>query len=68
MMGQLTKGGVEAKNTTLFGKLADPKDGRLMSQGNHLVGVWMPGEMQRAQVCCPKLVLEKVVSECHIDW
>ena len=28
---------------TLFGDLADREDGRLMSQINHLVGVWMPG-------------------------
>ena len=26
---------------TLFGNLADGEDGRLMSQNNHLVGVWM---------------------------
>ena len=27
---------------TLFGKLTDQEDGRLTSQNNHLVGVWMP--------------------------
>ena len=27
---------------TLFGKLADREDDRLMSQNNHLIGVWMP--------------------------
>ena len=27
---------------TLFGKPADPEDGRLKSQNNHLIGVWMP--------------------------
>lgn len=27
---------------TLFRKLADGEDGRLMSQSNHLVGVWVP--------------------------
>ena len=26
---------------TLFGKLADREDGRLMSQHNDLIGVWM---------------------------
>ena len=36
------RGGVEARNTTLFGKSADQEDGRLASQNNHLVGVWMP--------------------------
>ena len=36
------RGGVEARNTTLFGKSADREDGRLASQNNHLVGVWMP--------------------------
>ena len=37
-VGQLTKrGGVEARNTTLFGELADREEGRLMSQNNHLV-------------------------------
>jgi len=35
--------GVEARNTTLFGKLPDQEDGRLMSQNNHLIGIWMPG-------------------------
>lgn len=33
----------EARNMTLFGKLADGKDGGLMSQNNHHVGAWMPG-------------------------
>ena len=28
---------------TLFRKLADREDDRLMSQNNHLVEVWMPG-------------------------
>ena len=32
---------VETKNMTLFRKPADQEDGRLMSQSNHLVGVWM---------------------------
>ena len=36
------RGGVEARNTTLFGKPADREDGRLVSQNNHLVEVWMP--------------------------
>ena len=35
--------GVEARDTTLFRKPADWEVGRLMSQHNHLVGVWMPG-------------------------
>ena len=35
--------GDEARNTTLFGELADQEDGRLISQNNHRVGVWMPG-------------------------
>ena len=35
--------GVEARNMTLFEKPADQEDGRLMSQSNHLVGLWMPG-------------------------
>ena len=35
--------GGEAKNTTLFGKLADQKDGRQTSQSNHLIGAGMPG-------------------------
>ena len=33
--------GVEGRHTTLFGP-ADREDGRLMSQSNHLVGVWKP--------------------------
>ena len=35
--------GVEARSITLFRELADGEDGRLMSQNNHLIGVWMPG-------------------------
>ena len=27
---------------TLFGKLADWEEGRLMSQNNHIIGVWVP--------------------------
>ena len=27
---------------TFLGKLADQEDGRLMSQNNHLIRVWMP--------------------------
>ena len=34
--------GVEARNTTLFGKLADREDGGLVSPKNHLIRVWMP--------------------------
>ena len=35
--------GAKARNVTLFRKSADWEDGRLMSQNNHLIGVWMPG-------------------------
>ena len=35
--------GIEARQTTLFGKQADRKDDRLVPQNNHLIGVWMPG-------------------------
>jgi len=28
---------------TLFGRPADQEDGRLMSQNNHFISVWMPG-------------------------
>ena len=34
---------VEIRHTSLFGKPADQEDGRVMSQKNHLIGVWMPG-------------------------
>ena len=34
--------GVEAGNTTLFRKLADQEHGGLVSQNNHLIGVWVP--------------------------
>ena len=34
--------GAEARNTTLFRKLADREYGILKSQNNHLIGVWMP--------------------------
>ena len=36
--------GVEARNTSLFGK-PDLEDGRLISQNNHVVGVWFPGSL-----------------------
>ena len=35
--------GVEARIMTLFWKPADQEDGRLMSQNNHHIRVWMPG-------------------------
>ena len=31
---------------TLFEKLADREDGRLMSQHNDLIGVWMSGSIR----------------------
>ena len=34
--------GVEARNTSLFRKPEDREEGRLKSQNNHLIGVWMP--------------------------
>ena len=40
---EFERGGVDAWNMTLFRNLAYREDGRLMSQSNHLVGVWMPG-------------------------
>ena len=30
---------------TLFGKPGDQEDGRLMSQNNHLITVWMSGSL-----------------------
>ena len=39
MRGQeLWETGIKAKNTTLFKKVTDWEDGRLMSQNNHFVG------------------------------
>ena len=38
---------------TLFRKLADQEDGRLISQNKHLIRVWMPGsfiEQNREEV------------------
>ena len=35
--------GVEARNVTLLGKLAEWEDDRLISQNNHLLWAWMPG-------------------------
>ena len=35
--------GVEARKMTLFRKLAEWEDGRLVPQNNHLIGVWMLG-------------------------
>ena len=34
---------------TLFRKLADREDGRLMSQNNHVVGAWVPGFFYRTR-------------------
>ena len=34
---------VEIRNTSLFGKPANWEDGKVMSQKNHLIRVWMPG-------------------------
>ena len=41
--GSESETSVEARNRTLFRKPANWEDGRLMSQNNHLLGVWMPG-------------------------
>ena len=38
--------GVEARNMNLLEKPADQEDGRLISQSNHLVGIWMAGSLQ----------------------
>ena len=40
--------GIEARNI-LFGKPADQEDGRLMSQSNHLVRVWMPSSFTESE-------------------
>ena len=32
---------VEARDLTLFGKLEDQEDGKLMSQSYYLIGLWM---------------------------
>lgn len=34
---------VEARDLTLFGKLEDQEDGKLMSQSHYLIGLWMLG-------------------------
>ena len=34
--------GVETRNMTVFRKPSDGEDGRLMSQNNHLKGIWTP--------------------------
>ena len=48
LTGQLTEEwGVGARNATSFRKPANQEDGRLMSQNNHLVRVWMPGSFYR---------------------
>ena len=62
----------EARNMTLFGKLADGKDGGLMSQNNHLIGVWVwvllqirDGEVKETKrslllQICPRMVSLRV--------
>ena len=42
-VSEFERQGVETRNMTLFGKLTQQEDGRLMSQNHHLVGVWMLG-------------------------
>lgn len=34
--------GAEAGKTTLFGQPADREDGRIKSQNNYFIAVWMP--------------------------
>ena len=34
--------GIKARDMTVFGRLADPEVGRLMSQNIHFVWVWIP--------------------------
>ena len=41
---------VEARNTTSFEELADWEDGTLMSQNNHLAGVWTPGSLTEPEM------------------
>ena len=41
--GKESETSVGARNRTSFRELADPEDGRLMSQNNHVVRVWMSG-------------------------
>ena len=41
--GNESETSVGARKRTPFRKLADPEDGRLMSQNNHVVRVWMSG-------------------------
>ena len=41
--GNESETGVEARNRTSFRELAGPEDGKLMSQNNCLVRVWMSG-------------------------
>ena len=42
-VSEFERQGVETRNVTLFGKLTQQEDGRLMSQNHHLFGVWMLG-------------------------
>ena len=42
-VSEFERQGVETRNVTLFGKLTQQEDGRLMPQNHHLVGVWMLG-------------------------
>lgn len=41
--GNESETGVEARNRTSFRELAGPEDGKLLSQNNRLVRVWMSG-------------------------
>ena len=61
--------GVEARNTTLFGKLADWEDGKLVSLKNHLIGVWMPvsfTDSERERRWRSKV--KRAISLANIPW
>jgi len=61
---------VEERSTTLFGKPDDREDGRLMSQNNHLVGVWMPGSFMDQRWGEVRKQSKKAISSCKypLKW
>ena len=61
---------VEARNVTLSGKLDDLEDGRLMSQNNCLVRVWMPGSFMDQRWREMRKQSKKAISSCKYlrEW
>ena len=50
---------VDVRNTSLFGKPANREDGRIMSQKDHLIRVWMPDSFTDPEIEVPRIERER---------